>query len=205
MAKNTKGVSFTIQGFWKIVWEALEWLVAVAEGIGILGGAMAAVLADVALGTVTFAALLSNTAAFNVSWGKWIPFLLSLGSTGIQIMVWQMVNTRGGLGAAWRASAAMKIALVSVLVLKIGDDFIDLTSVDILMAGNNIAAIVGVKWYTWLQYFAFGVVEVMAGFSEVFVVNAVRVMKSISGDSRSFESGVNLRDFHDTTRTRANA
>lgn len=170
----------TIDAMWDRAWEVMDWLLNVLKVILILGGAFATSLADIALGTVTLSILLSNTGVFSIWWGKFIPLLLSLGSTGVQLILWQIVQRDGGIQKAWRTGLGSAAAIVAVILMKFADDFVDLTSVNVLMVNNDLLVILGGHWYTVLQWSVFLVVEVLAGFSELFVVNAVRLMRDVT-------------------------
>lgn len=170
----------TIEAMWNMAWKTMDWILNVLKALLIVGGAVATAFADIALGTITFTLLLSNVGVYTITWGKYIPFMLSLASTGIQLILWQMVDKRGGIRRAWKVGIAMKIALLAVVLMKLGDDFVDITSVKVLMVNSNLPNLIGMAWFNGLTNMALLITEVIAGFSEIFVVNAVRLMQAIT-------------------------
>ena len=177
MKINTKGIM-------DFVWEIADVLVTLIKGILIIGGAVASASADVVLGALTLALLLVNTSG-TIEEVKYAPVMISLGASGIQLILWQIIQNKGGVRKVLSSkNIASLIAFVAVFLMKFADDFMDVTIVNYLMVGSVLPISLGDSLFSLLRNSVMFIVWVLTGFSEIFVVNAIELMKGMKQENQ---------------------
>lgn len=159
------------------VWEIVDVLVTFIKGVLIIGGSVASAGADVVLGALTLALLLVNTAGATDG-VKFAPVMISMAASGIQLILWQIVQNNGGMRKIWHSGGlAIRGAFALVILMKFADDFMDVSIVNHLMVGSILSSSLGSDFYRILQGMVMFIVWVVTGFSEIFVVSAIEIMK----------------------------
>ena len=174
---NTKGI---MSG----VWEIVDVLVTLIKGVLIIGGAVASASADVVLGALTLALLLVNTEG-TIPSVKYAPIMISLGASGVQLILWQIIQNKGGVRKVLSSkNIALLIAFGAVFLMKFADDFMDVTIVNYLMVGSVLPISLGDSLFNLLRNSVMFIVWVLTGFSEIFVVNAIELMKGMKQENQ---------------------
>lgn len=161
-----------------IFWSIAGFLITIIRGLLIVGGgAIAASLADVILGALTLDLLLVNTEG-TIDAVKYAPIVLSMGASGVQLILWQIVQKRGGLRQVFASKDLVsKLVFGGVIAMKFADDFMDISIVNYLMIGSLLPGMLG-WWFIPLKGAVLFITWMLTGFSEIFVVNAIEIMKA---------------------------
>ena len=105
--------------------------------------------------------------------------MISMGASGIQLILWQIIQNKGGVKKIWQGDIAIKIAFIATFLMKFADDAMDVTIVNHLMAGSILLTSLGPTLFRGLQVTVMFIVWVLTGFSEIFVVNALELLKDV--------------------------
>lgn len=148
-----------------------------AKYLAIVFGGIFVALADWIFGSVTLTVLFSQYQAG----GKIGPFLaplvgftISMGLWGVQVVLWQLLlSGRYGHFKTW----PQKLLLGAVVLLMIGDDFLDCMAVWWMLRNNPIQPVMDHGLYTFLMVVVFGVIGILVGFSEFFMSVSIALAK----------------------------
>jgi hypothetical protein len=155
------------------------------KAFGIIIGGLFASLADWLLGTFTLSILFSNAPFLLVP--AWVIGLIWSGASwGVQLILWQMVLsgkiTQLLPGKGQRNLAFAGLFLLIVLA-KLGDDGIDMTSIYWLSQNNPFIAMLNPAIYKILFACVAVVSWILVGFSEAFVALSMMMLGGMARGS----------------------
>lgn len=181
----SRKISIDSNGIMAFVWSSVDFLITIIKGILIIGGAIGASLADVVFGALTLSLLLVNIEG-TAPEVRYAPILVSMGASGIQLILWQLIQNKGGIARLWKSrDFALIVSLFAVILMKFGDDYMDIAIINYLMVGSVLPASLGPTMFSFLKAAVLFIVWVLTGFSEIFVVNAVEILKGFKQDTSS--------------------
>jgi hypothetical protein len=163
-----------------LVLDISEFINNALKGFGIVAGGILASVADWVLGTITVA-ILFESAQEILGFSSWITGVVWSGAMwGIQLILWQLVLS-GQVkdmfeGAKWQ-KIANGILLVIILIMKFGDDYIDMASITWMLSQNEYQGVMGQGAYNVLITSLKIVTWFLVGFSEAFVSAAFVILR----------------------------
>jgi len=153
-----------------------EWLVNAVKSVLIIAGVMCASIADVAFGTITLNQLLSNLhgiVIMGMDISRQMPFIISIAASGIQIIMWQIIEDKRGITSIYKSkNLGIWLGVIGVVILFLADTYTDVTALLYMTYGNTLVTMIDPDIYMWLLYAVVAIGTFLAGFSEVFMVLA---------------------------------
>jgi len=144
-----------------------DWL----KAFGLIVGSLLASIADWVLGSITVTILFSATSVFIPSWT--LGIIWSGASWGIQLLMWQLVLS-GAIGHFFSGNKKAQRwtyggLFILIILMKLADDGVDMTSVYWLAQNNPFINILPPAIYKAMVICIGTVSWILVGFSEAFV------------------------------------
>lgn len=149
------------------------------KSAGILLGGVLASGADWIFGAVTIASLMVGSEYLPVK-AEYVGVVISGAMWGIQLMLWQLLLSNRAIEALsnkrfWKIDKVLLAVLI--LGMKLGDDFIDVSSLNWLINPNSYQGVMDLPAFEFLLMVIRFVIWVVTGFSELFIAISLSLLK----------------------------
>jgi hypothetical protein len=174
-------------GVWGFTLAITEIILDIIKAIMVVGGIVAANLADVIFGTVGITILFGGSSALFNGTPVWvIGLILSMGASAVQIFLWSLIQKRGiGISQIlkWkRLPEDIKMFMSMALVVWVLDTLIDMSPIALLVQNSQYESI------TPLYFAMIGAVSIivfiLCGFSEIMTSNMRAMLMAGSDNSK---------------------
>jgi hypothetical protein len=171
-------------GIWNLTLTILEILLDIIKAVMVLGGVLAANLADVLMGSIAISILFGGATKDLYGIPAWqIGVIISVGASAIQIVLWMMIKNRGyGLKDLLnfkRLPTEVKTFLVGAVIIWFFDTMTDVSPVFLLVKESGFQQIGPLN-----NILIAGVtimVVILCGFSEPLTANIKFLLKESEG------------------------